>query len=221
MGVAEAKDVKEANRMEMFLLTSKFSDFDRLDEFLKTACSEPTGSQVMGESFCKYFDICSSMGSDSEDETTRIDTDDVLDLLAGMASQHQVHASIAGYMVNTEQCLGSTEPCQGSSLLLDRLAQQREAMQCVHEAKLGHTAVSSVGERGTMDRLCKLGLLTILESASFGDHVYIRCFNGIHYASTTPVVRVKEIDEDVVTICDESANPALDRGGRVFFWKSR
>ena len=87
----------------------------------------------------------------------------------------------------------------------------------MHEAKLGHTAVSSVGERGTMDRLCKLGLLTILESASFGDHVYIRCFNGIHYASTTPVVRVKEIDEDVVTICDESANPTLDRGGRVCF----
>ena len=41
------------NRMELFLLASKFTDFDRLDEFLKTACSEATASQVPGESFCK------------------------------------------------------------------------------------------------------------------------------------------------------------------------
>lgn len=204
--------------IEALLLGSNFTEFDRLDAFIKGFAADPPRKGYEG---CEFFDVHSDTECIDEDAQDEEFLQDAWTLLADMALVQGSEICFTEILIEISPSVGLAPSLpEVPSLLMYRLSKQCASDLAVKRAKEACEAYALVGRSGTMAELRQADVIsvgTILESASFGDHVFIRGFNGIQYVSASPIVKIKEMEGSTVTICDASVQPTLDRGGRVAF----
>ena len=165
---------------------------------------------------CMHFDISSDAGADEALIPTEIDVN-MLSNMADSCAEGGLEDALILIIDPRKEPLPLPE---GESFTMARSRKRQFEMVDTSAVMSVWKAAAAIGQKGTISSLHSEGLLTvgtILESAIFEDTVYMRGFNGIRYDSATPVIRIKEVDNERVTVCDASVEPTRDRGGRIAF----
>lgn len=199
---------KIVERLELLEHIFLFVDIDALNAAMQRCSADET----------KHDKFYSDQHFKSEQEP--FDLSDPFALLSDMAAQgsnlEQVVVSFGSHH-DTIDC--ST----GQSLVMSRLDRRWQLAKQVSLLKLQTAAADAITCVGTVAELLERGLLSsgaYIESTQCL-HVGLRGFNGIDYTTASSFIRVREIEENVVTLTDCAPEPSLDRGGRRVFGKVR